>query len=279
MEKILEVQNITAYRGETRVFHELSLDISRGSNTVILGPNGAGKSTLLQLVTRELYPVQQEDSYLRLFGRERWNIQELRGRLGIVSHDLQTRYLGRARGAEVILSGLYSSIDIYRYQEFADEDRRRADRIMDRLDISELSERAFSALSTGQQRRFLLGRALINDPDVLVLDEPTNSLDLTGTFKYLATLRSLIRRGRTVILATHHIHEIPPEIDRVVLLKEGAVMADGPTSEVLTDEHLSKLFDTSVRLVHVNGYYQAVPAASHEPLDPSSTDRGSSAEG
>lgn len=270
MDKILEVQNVTAYRGETRVFDGLSLEIEHGSNTVILGPNGAGKSTLLQLLTRELYPVQKENSYLRLFGRKRWNIQELRGRLGIVSHDLQTRYLGRARGIDVILSGIYSSMDVYRYQEFTDVDRMRADAIMNQLEISELRDRKFSNLSTGQQRRFLLGRALVNDPDVLILDEPTNSLDLTATFRYLATIRDLIQRGRTIILATHHIDEVPPEIDRAVLLKDGAVVGDGSKEDVLTDENLSDLFDTPVQLVHVNGYYQAVPAASHEPLDEAS---------
>src|SRR5690606_27637256 len=106
---IIELQNVTAYRGDTRVFDGLSLAIPRGCNTAILGPNGAGKTTLLKLLAREIYPVEQEGSRLLLFGQERWNVWELRARLGIVSHDLQREYVGHATGLNVVLSGYYSS--------------------------------------------------------------------------------------------------------------------------------------------------------------------------
>ena len=261
MQKIIELKDVTVYRGQTRVFNNLSLDITRGCNTVILGPNGAGKSTLLKLLSRDLYPVQREGSYVRIFGRERWNVWELRAHFGIVSHYLQQQHLGNARGMNVILSGYYSSIDTAWHQQFSVEDKERANRIMHTLGVAELEDRAFSEMSTGEQRRFLLGRALINDPDTLVLDEPTSGLDLKACFQYLDIVRSLMRDGKTVILVTHHIHEIPPEVSRVVLLKDGEVLADGEKPEILTDENLSSLFDTAVELVHTNGFYQAVPGA------------------
>jgi iron complex transport system ATP-binding protein len=125
--------------------------------------------------------------------------------------------------------------------------------------VAALHSRTFATMSTGEQRRFLLGRALINDPDTLLLDEPTSGLDLKACFQYLDFVRGLMRAGKTVILVTHHIHEIPPEVSRVVLLKDGAVMADGAKPEILTGANLSRLFDTPVELVRANGFYQAMP--------------------
>ena len=259
MQKIVEISNATVYRGATRVFEDLSLEIPLGSNTAILGPNGAGKSTLLKLLSRELYPVARDGSSVRLFGQERWNVWDLRSRLGIVSHDLQSQYQRSIPGFHVILSGLYSSIDIGPHQQVSPEEIQRANRLMELLGVADLKDIPFNTMSTGEQRRFLLGRALINDPDVLVLDEPTSGLDLKSCFQYLDIVRGLMRSGKTVILVTHHIHEIPPEVLRVVLLKNGKVIGDGEKSKTLTGEGLSFLFDTPVQLVQMNGYYLAVP--------------------
>ncbi len=258
-ETVIELMKITAYRGSTRVFEGLTLKMERGRSTVILGPNGAGKSTLLKLLTRELYPVQKEGSYLKIFGRDLWNIWDLRSRLGIVSNDLHESYSGRTSGSDVVLSGLYSSIGTWSHQSFTGFDRERAAVVMKTLGVEELSARPFSAMSTGQQRRFLLGRALINDPEVLVLDEPAGGLDINACFHYMEIIRGLMASGTTVLLVTHHIHEIPPEMERVVLLKGGNVINDGPKAEVLTDRSLGALFDTPVRLVRHNGFYQAFP--------------------
>jgi iron complex transport system ATP-binding protein len=259
MQNIIEIKHVTAYRGHTRVFNDLSLDIPSGCQTVILGPNGAGKSTLLKLLSREIYPVQRQGSYIRIFGQERWNVFDLRAHFGIVCHDLQHEYLGHVRGLNVILAGYYSSIDTWSYQQFTAEDRAHAERVMEMLGVTELKDRTFATMSTGEQRRFLLGRALINDPDTLLLDEPTSGLDLKACFQYLDIVRGLMQAGKTVILVTHHIHEIPPEVSRVVLLKDGGVLADGDKHKILTSAQLSHLFDTPIELVRANGFYQAMP--------------------
>ena len=259
MPKIIEINNATVYRGMTRVFDHFSLEIARGCDTAILGPNGSGKTTLLKLLAAELYPVVREGSSVRVFGRDRWNVWELRSHLGIVSDDLQSEYAGNAAGRDVILSGLYSSIGVWPQQGFRPEDDERANRIMELLGVAELQNRRFAAMSTGQQRRFLLGRALIHDPEALVLDEPTSGLDLRACFQYLDIVRGLMRAGKTVLLVTHHIHEIPPEISRVILLQDGRVLADGEKTDILTSENLSRLFDVPIQLVRRNGFYQAVP--------------------
>jgi iron complex transport system ATP-binding protein len=257
--KVIEIRDATVYRGETRVFRNFNLEIESGQSTAILGPNGAGKTTLLKLLACELYPVVQEGSYVRVLGQERWNVWDLRNHLGIISNDLQNEYLGHVTGKEVILSGFYSSIGTYRYQTFTGEQQTRVAGILHDLGIDDLRDKPFAAMSTGQQRRFLLGRALVNEPKNLILDEPTSGLDLKATFQYLETVRGLLRNGHTVILVTHHVHEIPPEIEYVVLMDQGRVVARGTKAEILDDRSLSKLFDTPIRLVDANGYYQVLP--------------------
>ncbi len=257
---ILDIQHATVYRGDTCVFSDFSFALQEGEHAAIVGPNGAGKSTLLKLLAGGVHPLPLDETHIRLFGEEGGSVWEVRKRLGIVSHDLQKDYLICAEGLNVILSGYYASNDTYEYQEFSEAQVSRAHEIMKELGIEALAGRRFGHLSTGEQRRFLLGRALVHDPAVLVLDEPTSGLDLKACFQYLDLLRAQIRKGKTVLLVTHHLHEIPPEIERVVLLKGGEIVADGAKANLLTDVNLSRLFDQPVTLVRANGWYQALPA-------------------
>jgi iron complex transport system ATP-binding protein len=256
---VFEFCNVSAYRGGTLVFDGLDLRIEKGENTAILGPNGSGKSTLLKLVSREIYPVHSTESRMLVYGRDRWNVEELRSRLGIVSQDLQEDYGRHAKGRDVILSGYYSSIDTWPHQQFTATELAHAEQLMLRLGIDELAERPYGKMSTGQQRRFLLGRALVHSPEALLLDEPTSGLDLSATFQYLATIRSLMQAGTQLILVTHHLHEIPPEVSRVVFIRNGRIMAEGDKSALLTSEGVSALFGCAVEVVERNGFYQAVP--------------------
>jgi len=127
------------------------------------------------------------------------------------------------------------------------------------LGIEDLKSRQFSTMSTGEQRKFLLARALVHNPEVLVLDEPTSGLDLRACFQYLEIIQDLMNTGKNVILVTHHVHEIPPEITRVILLKEAKVVDDGDKTKVLTSKTLSKLFDRPIKIIEENGFYQALP--------------------
>lgn len=256
---VLECRNVSAYRGGTLVFDGLNLSIARGINTAVVGPNGSGKSTMLKLLSREIYPVYAPESRLLLYGRDRWNVEELRSRLGIVSHDLQLEYGRHARGRDVMLSGYYSSIDTHSHQQFSPAELDHAESLMLRLGIEMLADRPFGRMSTGQQRRFLLGRALVHSPEALLLDEPTSGLDLPSTFRYIETIRELMRSGTQVILVTHHLHEIPPEITRVVFIRDGRIVADDEKEVLLNSGRVSELFDCDVEVVSVNGFYQAVP--------------------
>jgi iron complex transport system ATP-binding protein len=259
MDKIVEMRAVRAWRGETLVFDDLSLEIPAGCSTAILGPNGAGKSTLLRLLTREVHPEHRPVPSMRLFGKDRWDVWDLRRRLGIVSHDLQADIPSYATGLDVVLSGFYSSRGVWPHQRFSDEERGRASGTLDRLGVGALRTRRYGVMSTGEQRRVLLGRALVHEPDVLVLDEPTSGLDPRACFHYMELIRDLIRAGKTLVLVTHHIHEIPPEVERTVLLKNGRVFADGRTADVLRADVLSRLFDSDIQVVQANGFFQVLP--------------------
>lgn len=241
------------------MFNELSLTIDEGTHAAILGPNGAGKSTFLKLLAGEVHPVPHDETHIRLFGEEQWNVWDVRRRLGLVSHDLQHQYMEQVIGLKVVLSGYYASIGIYGHQDFTYAQISRAHAVMEELGIGFLTDRKFAEMSTGEQRRCLLGRALVHDPVALVLDEPTSGLDLTATFHYLGIVRAHMKKGKTLLLVTHHLPEIPLEITRVVLLKGGKILQDGDKQAVLTEVNLSMLFDCPIALAQANGWYQALP--------------------
>jgi iron complex transport system ATP-binding protein len=257
--RILDIKHATIYRGDTCVFEDLSFVLEEDQHTAVLGPNGAGKSTILKLLAGEVHAMPSDTTSIRLFGEEQWNVWDIRRRLGMVSHDLQHQYMEQVTGLKVVLSGYYSSIGTYGHQQFSYAHITRAHSVMEDLGIGFLTDRRYAAMSTGEQRRCLLARALVHGPSVLVLDEPTSGLDLTATFHYLDLVRGYMRKGKTVLLVTHHIHEIPPEIRRVVLLKKGKILQDGEKKAVLSDKNLSDLFDCRVVLACANGWYQALP--------------------
>ncbi|MCS5691948.1 ATP-binding cassette domain-containing protein [Cyanobium sp. FGCU-6] len=256
----LELRAIEAWLGPRRVFENLSLQLHEGEHTVVLGPNGSGKSSLVKLLSRELYPVVKPGSRLRIFGSETVNLWELRRRIGLVSQDLLAAYVGRVPAADVVLSGFFGSVGIGRSQQPTAGQRERVAALMVRLDLADLAERPYAQLSDGQRRRLLLARALVHDPAVLVLDEPTIGLDLKARHQLLQILRELARGGTTLLLVTHQIEAILPEIQRAVLLRSGRVVGDGPVSDLLQDSPLSALFNTPLRVCQANGYRQVVPA-------------------
>lgn len=257
---LVEITHATVCRGDNRVFDDFSLTLSQHESVAILGPNGAGKTTLLKLLMREIYPLWRNHPVVRILGKERNDIWDLRRQLGIISADLQENYSPEVLGRQVVLSGFFSSVGVWGHHRLTHEQYERVEAVLSQLHIQPLADRAFGELSSGQQRRLLLGRALVNAPAHLILDEPTSGLDLAATFQYLRTMRELIRSGHTLVLVTHHIHEIPPEVTRVVMLNQGEVWADGEKTEMLTESRLSSLYGVDVRLVESAGWYQVIPA-------------------
>jgi len=258
---LIDILHATIWRGTTCVFEDLSLQIAQHERIAILGPNGCGKTTLLKTINRELYPVANANSHVRILGRDRWNVWELRKHIGIVSADVHQRYTPTTTALEVVVSGFHSSIGVHgTVAERVDQQQvDAARRTLDDLGVAALANTPLQSMSTGQQRRCLLGRALVHEPRTLILDEPTAGLDLAASFDYLARIRALAAAGRNIVLVTHYLNEIPPEVDRVVLLSDGRVVADGPKAKVLTPAILSDVYGTPIRVHEVDGYFLAYP--------------------
>jgi iron complex transport system ATP-binding protein len=258
---LIEVKNATIWRGTTCVFEHLDLDIAQHERVAILGPNGSGKTTLLKTINRELYPVVAEGSWVKILGRDHWNVWELRKHIGIVSHDLHHRYTPTTTALEVVVSGFYSSIGVHGTlaSQVNREQLARADDTLHMLGIAGLRSTPLRLMSTGQQRRCLLGRALVHRPDTLILDEPTSGLDFAASFDYLRRIRELSRTGHNIVIVTHHLNEIPPEVERVIVLQGGKIVADGDKATVLTADVLSAAYETPIRVAELDGYFLAYP--------------------
>ncbi len=254
---LLEFRNVTVFHGEKKVLKSLSITVREGENIAILGPNGAGKSSFIRTILRELYPVAGDGEVVfRIRGKDVWDVFELRSTIGIVSNDLQYTFTRPVTGKEVVLSGFFSSVGIFN-QTVTPAMNRRADEILAFLEVEHLQGRPMSALSSGESRRLLIGRALVNDPQTLILDEPTNSLDFHALHTFRATLRKIARSGTGIILVTHNLHDIIPEISRVILMKDGRFCGDGPKAEMLTDTVIGDLFHVPLHVREEGGYYYA----------------------
>jgi iron complex transport system ATP-binding protein len=263
---VLELTDATVMKAGRRVLDGLTLTIRAGEHTAIVGPNGAGKSILLRLLTHEDRAMAGPDGTppVRVFGSGSWDVFELRSQLGIVSADLHHRLVvgnseGPVLGEAAVLSGFLASDGVLRYGVVTDEMLRQAAEALGRLGASHLAQRWLDEMSSGEARRVLLARALVTSPRALILDEPTTGLDLVARHDFMEQVRRIARDGTTLILITHHVDEIVPEIERVVLLREGRIVAAGAKGSVLTSDRLSDVFNAPISLEEHEGYFYARP--------------------
>jgi iron complex transport system ATP-binding protein len=256
---IIEIKNAKVFRGNTLALENFELTIALGEHHAILGANGAGKSTCLKLITRELHPVVNEQLVYRIFDQERPTIWSLREKIGIVSQDFQESYLALATGLDVVVSGLFGSVGLHQHQSISMSDRSKALGLMEKLGIASLAEKQYLQLSTGQQRRLIFARALVHKPQALILDEPTNGLDIQAKFWFLNTIRKLATEGISIILVTHDPLEIIPEIHNVTLLKQGKIQFSGNKQEAMTEDKLRETYNVSLCVEKLNNFYQLSP--------------------
>lgn len=252
---LIELCDAEVVRDGRTILHVDSLAFREGEHVAVLGPNGAGKSTLIGLITRDVRPLAREHPSVLLRGRTRWDLFEARRVFGVVSDTLQEEYRLGVTVRDVVLSGFFGSVGLYRRGEVTPAMRARVHELLGYLEIGAMAERAMNTLSTGEARRALIGRALVHEPALLVLDEPTHGLDPAGTYHFLALLRRLAARCALVVV-THHISDIVPEVDRVVMLKDGGVFRDGPKRELLTGEGLSDLYGVPADVEERDGWYR-----------------------
>jgi iron complex transport system ATP-binding protein len=256
---LLEFQNVSVQRGERIVLDSVTLSIAQGEHVAILGPNGSGKSTFIKLLTRELYPrLKAEPWSLRIMGRDRWHLFDLRHHLGIVSGDWMQMCTRDYSAYEIVLSGFFGSVGIWPNHQVTPAMEEKARAVIDLLEVKHLADRNTNELSSGEARRILIGRALVHNPQALVLDEPTTSLDLYATYELREILRKLARTGISILMVTHHLPDIIPEMNRVVLIRDGRIYRDGAKSDVLQPDALSGLFGFPVEVLERGGYYHVL---------------------
>jgi iron complex transport system ATP-binding protein len=256
---LIDFRNVTVRRGERIALDCVTLSIAQGENVAILGPNGSGKSTLIKAIARDLYPlVKPEPWSLRILGSDRWNLFDLRNRLGLVSNDWMQLCARDYSGFEIVLSGFFGSVGIWPYHAVSEEMEHKARTVMELLEIAHLAERATNEVSSGEARRILIARALVHDPGTLILDEPSTSLDLRAGCELRDILRKLAGGGIGIVMVTHHLPDIIPEMRRVVTIRDGRIHGDGPKELVLSPPSLESLFGTPVEVLERGGYYHVL---------------------
>ena len=251
-DQFLELRQVNVARGERVVLHDVNLTIRAGEHVAILGPNGCGKSTLILTMTCQLYPIVQPGMAVRIFGRERWDLTELRRSFGVVAAGLLGELPGErtavTTGLDAVIAGFFSASTLWPNLHVTEEMRGRAAEALERMEALDLAGRLVGEMSAGEKRRILIARALVHRPRQLLLDEPSNALDLAAQRELRVTLRRLAQEGTGLVLVTHHLGDILPEIERVILMRSGRIVGDGPCAELLTEARLSELFQTPVRI-------------------------------
>lgn len=252
---LLDFRNITVYRGDTLALDGVSLSIPCGQHLAIIGPNGSGKSTLVRTMMRYDHPVRRFGPVMELFGRSDWHVHDMRKLIAIVSNEMVQACSKRASGRSVVLSGYYSSFELWPQHRVTAEMERRLDEVLRIMRAEHLRDKAVNAMSSGEAKRVVIGRALVNEPRALLLDEPSNGLDIRAAIELRETLRGIAVAGTSLIYVTHHLPDIVPEVSRVILLNRGRIHADGPKERMLRSSMLSQVYGMPIEVENKGGYY------------------------
>lgn len=252
---LLDFRNITVYRGDTLALDGVSLSIPCGQHVAIIGPNGSGKSTLIRTMMRYDHPVRRYGPVMQLFGRSDWHVHDMRKLVAIVSNEMVQACSKSATGRSVVLSGYYSSFELWPQHPVSDSMERRGREVLKMMNASHLRDKPVNAMSTGEAKRVVIGRALVNKPRALLLDEPSNGLDIRAALELRETLRGIAALGTSLIYVTHHLPDIVPEVSRVILLSNGRIHADGPKERLLSRDVLSQVYGMPIEVEARGGYY------------------------
>ena len=252
---LFQIHDASVVRAGKTILHVEDFSLSEGEHVALLGPNGAGKSTFIQLLTREVFPLHKDEPPVRFRSQARPLLSDIKRTLGIVSATMHDQVRVHLPVEDIVVGGLFGSLGIPLRAEVEDAEHAAAQSALERLGIADLAQRDVMTLSTGQARRVLVARELVRDPQVLIFDEPCTGLDPQGMYQLRETMGTLAAEGRSVVLVTHYPEDVIPAIDRVLLVKDAEVFADGPKEQLLTSEVMSDLFDVPLVVTQQDGWY------------------------
>ncbi|MCW2803917.1 MAG: iron complex transport system ATP-binding protein [Propionibacteriaceae bacterium] len=257
MVAVVDLAGVSIVRGESTLLNDITWQVDESDRWVVIGPNGAGKTTLLQVVAAQIHPTSGVAGLLgEVLGTV--DVFDLRPRIGLTSAALAERIPRAERVHDVVVSASYAVVGRWR-EDYDELDHERATELLGQLRIEGLADRTFGTLSEGERKRVQIARALMTDPELLLLDEPAAGLDLTGRESLVRTLSDLAQDpwAPASVLVTHHVEEIPLGITHAMLLKQGSIVAAGPLAETLTAENLSATFDIPLTLTETDGRWAA----------------------
>lgn len=266
----IDLANVSLRIGPRWILRHIDWRVSAGAAAAILGPNGSGKSSLARMILGQLWATEGQVSVMgRRFGEA--NLPELRKSIRLVQPSGIVEADPESSAEQIVLSGFFGTVGLYDRTTRAM--RRQAEELLDRVGLYHVRQHAYRTLSSGERMRCLIARALVLEPQLLILDEPTAGLDLLGREQVLATVQSLCGHGPTVLIITHHLEELPPATSEVLLLKDGRVAAAGATAKVLKSRILSRVYGCAIDVKRHGGRYfaQVHPRAWKLLLKPART--------
>lgn len=257
MKNLITIKHASVRRNDNNIVEDLSFEINKGEHVAVLGPNGAGKSTLFRICCMEIHPLWSETLELNRFSENRISKEKLRQKMGIVSKELleicNSSYIAR----DIIAGGLLSSIGLDFHHHLTADMWTKIDNTITKYDCTKLQNKKMKDLSTGEAQKVLLARALVLEPELLLLDEAANGLDFPSRSIYRNTLNAVIKEGKTVVIITHDLSQVLPEINKIVFMKNGKIIETGNKIDMLTEKKLSSLYGKEVYLDQRNGLYSA----------------------
>ena len=251
------IEHASVRRDGKYILKDVSLHADMGEHIAIIGPNGAGKSTLIDVIARRTYPLALDEYRSSILGEERWMIQELKMRISLVSPSQDEFFTSSYPAREIVASGLHSSLGFDFHHAVDDEDWIKADRELEKTGMLEKKDRTMNTLSTGEMRRVLLARAAITSPSILLLDEASAGLDFPSRADLRNTISDYATDNRTIVMVTHELSEIIPDINRIILMKDGIIVKEGTKEETLREDILSELYSRTVHVAVADGIYTA----------------------
>ena len=243
----LDVKNTTAYKQDYKVIKNLNIKLFYNERIIILGPNGSGKSSIVDLINRNIYPLVEKESYFKIFNEELIDIWKVRKYISTVNNEIKLRINKDLKVKDVLLSGLYGRF--CKINNPKKEELNKVKELIDKMFLNDIADKEFGYLSDGERQISIIARAIINNPKVLILDEPSVNLDLKSRIFLIEKIKNLSQLGICILCITHDISIITKDYSRIIFLKDREIIRDGKPSELMNSKNINKLFDINIKLI------------------------------